>query len=90
MVFASLMSNEWTFVPTAAPTWRNHGATTVPAASTLKIANKMADRQTKTMGAESGGDVSSTMASVREAGKSKKYWRAGKAGHKNSVYTGEE
>ena len=30
------------------------------------------------------------MASVREAGQSKNYWYQGKAGHKNSVYTGEE
>ena len=95
MVFASLMSDEWTFVPTAAPTWHrhdNHVTTRKPAiVHTEATANKQ-NRKFAAINNRSNGSNSSksSMASVRKAGQSKHYWRQGKASHKNSIYTGEE
>ena len=92
MVFASFMSDEWTFVPTAAPTRHNYGSMKAPPVPTFKNRNNINDKQTKIV-IPSNGDVvksDSSMASVREAGKSKNYWHQGKASHKNSIYTGEE
>ena len=85
MVFASLMADEWTFVPTAAPTRHNHGGPMVPSAPALAGKNAITNTQAKTKSA-----TASTMASIRESGKSKNYWHQGKAVHKNSVFTGED